>query len=62
MKSFLMVTNYDNFRDITMHQGFEIDEETKQRILGYVKAEIASQAHYYNMDHDGRVDAVSREP
>ena len=59
MKYFLMVTSYDDFLDTSMHQGFEIDENTKQRIIGYVKAEIASQDHYYNMDHDVRVDAVS---
>ena len=59
MKNFLMVTSYDDFLDTSMHQGFEIDENTKQRIIGYVKAEIASQDHYYNMDHDVRVDAVS---
>lgn len=58
MKSFLMVTSYNDFLDTSMHQGFEIDENTKQRVIGYVKAEIASQANYYNMDHDGRIDAV----
>lgn len=61
MKSLLMVTSYNDFLDKSMHQGFEIDENTKQRVIGYVKAEIASQAHYYNMDHDGRIDAVILE-
>lgn len=48
MIKFLMLSNYDDLLDHTSHQGFEINDTTRQRVIGYVKAEIASQAHFYN--------------
>ena len=43
-----MLSNHDDLLDHTSHQGFEINDTTRQRVIGYVKAEIASQAHFYN--------------
>ena len=56
-----MLVNHDDLLDDESSQGFEINDSTRQRLIGYVKAEISSQAHYCNMDHDVRVDAVSRK-
>lgn len=58
MVKFLMLSSYDDLLDYTSHQGFVIDESVKQRVIGYVKAEIASQAHSYDYHDDERVDAV----
>lgn len=38
-----MLSNHDDLLDHTSHQGFEINDTTRQRVIGYVKAEIASQ-------------------
>ena len=48
MIKFLMLSNHDDLLDHTSHQGLEINDTTRQRVIGYVKAEIASQAHFYN--------------
>lgn len=55
---FLMVSSYDDLSDHTSHQGFKINDTTRQRVIGYVKAEIASQAHFYNYQFDEKIDAV----
>ena len=55
---FLMVSSYDDLLDHTTHQGFEINDTTRQRVIGYVKAEIASQAHFYNYPLDEKIDAL----
>lgn len=58
MMKFLMVSSYDDLLDHTTHQGFEINDTTRQRVIGYVKAEIASQAHFYNYPLDEKIDAL----
>lgn len=58
MIKFLMLSNHDDLLDHTSHQGFEINDTTRQRVIGYVKAEIASQAHFYNYPLDEKIDAL----
>jgi len=55
---FLMLSNYDDLLGHTSHQGFEINDTTRQRVIGYTKAEIASQAHSYNYPLDEKIDAL----
>ena len=49
MIKFTMPVNHDDLLDYESSQGFEINDSTRQRVIGYVKAEIASQAHFYNL-------------
>lgn len=58
MLKFLMLSNHDDLLDHTSYQGFQIDDTTRQRVIGYVKTEIASQAHFYNYPLDEKIDAI----
>lgn len=53
-----MLVNHDDLLDHEFSQGFEINDSTRQRLIGYVKAEIASQAHFYNYPLDENIDAI----
>lgn len=57
MIKFTMPVNHDDLLDYESSQGFEINDSTRQRVIGYVKAEIASQAHFYNYPLDEKIDA-----
>lgn len=53
-----MLVNHDDLLDHESSQGFEINDSTCQRLIGYVKAEIASQAHFYNHPLDEKIDPI----
>ena len=61
MIKFLMLSSYDDLLDHTSHQGFEINDTTRQRAIGHVKADIASQTHYYSIDYNNRIDVAYQQ-
>lgn len=58
MIKFIMLVNHDDLLDHKSSQGFELNDSTRQRLIGYVKAEIASQAHFYNRPLDEKIDEI----
>ena len=58
MIKFIMLVSYDDLLDHESSRGFEINDSTRQRLIGYVKAEIASQAHLYNHSLDEKTDEI----
>ncbi len=53
-----MLVNYDDLLNHESSRGFEINDSTRQLLIGYVKAEIASQAHLYNYPLDEKTDEI----